>query len=87
MLLTQRWIVRPELELNFYSKDDPARGIGSDLSELDTGLRLRYEISRKFAPYIGFAYKGKYGNTVSYARRAGESTSNPSLVFGLRLWY
>lgn len=87
LLLTQRWIVQPEAELNLYSKDDPARGIGSGFSELDTGVRLRYEISRKFAPYIGFAYNGKYGDTADYARRAGESASNPRFVFGLRLWY
>jgi copper resistance protein B len=87
MLLTQRWIVQPEAELNLYSKDDPTRGIGSGFSELDTGVRLRYEISRKFAPYVGFAYDGKYGDTASYARRAGESTSDPRFVFGLRLWY
>jgi copper resistance protein B len=54
---------------------------------LDTGVRLRYEISRKFAPYIGFAYSGKYGNTANYSRQAGESTSDPRFVFGLRLWY
>jgi copper resistance protein B len=87
LLLTQRWIVQPEAELNFYSKDDPGRGIGSGLSDLDTGVRLRYEISRKFAPYIGFAYSGKYGNTASYSRQAGESTSDPRFVFGVRLWY
>ncbi len=87
LLLTQRWIVQPEAELNFYNKDDPARQIGSGLSGLDTGVRLRYEISRKFAPYVGFAYNGRYGNTASYARQAGETTSNPSFIFGLRLWY
>jgi copper resistance protein B len=87
LLLTQRWIVQPEAELNFYSKDDPGRGIGSGLSDLDAGVRLRYEISRKFAPYIGFAYSGKYGNTASYSRHAGETTSDPRFVFGLRLWY
>lgn len=87
LLLTQRWIVQPEAELNLYSKDDPARGIGSGFSELDTGVRLRYEISRKFAPYIGFAYNGKYGDTSTYSRRAGESTSNTSFVFGVRAWY
>ncbi|MHB1935447.1 MAG: copper resistance protein B [Acidobacteriaceae bacterium] len=87
LLLTQRWIVQPEAELNFYNKDDPARQIGSGLSDLDTGVRLRYEISRKFGPYVGFAYNGKYGNTASYARRARETTSNPRFVFGLRLWY
>lgn len=87
LLLTQRWIAQPEAELNFYSKDDPGRQIGSGFSDLDAGLRLRYEISRKFAPYIGFAYSGKYGNTASYSRQAGESTSDARFIFGLRLWY
>ena len=87
LLISQRWIVQPEAELNFYSKDDPSRQIGSGFSDLDTGVRLRYEISRKFAPYIGFAYSGKYGNTARYLRQAGETTSDYRLVFGLRLWF
>jgi copper resistance protein B len=87
LLLSQRWIVQPEAELNFYSKDDPGRRIGSGLSDLDAGVRLRYEVRRKFGPYIGFAYGGKYGNTAGYSRQAGESTRNSSFVFGLRLWY
>lgn len=87
LLLTQRWIVQPEAELNLYSKDDPDRHIGSGLSDLDAGVRVRYEVSRKFAPYIGFAYSGKYGNTASYSRTAGERTSDSQFVFGLRLWY
>jgi copper resistance protein B len=87
LLLTQRWIVQPEAELNFYNKDDPGRRIGSGLSDLDAGLRLRYEISRKFAPYIGFAYNGKYGNTANYSRQAGETTGDARFLFGIRLWY
>jgi copper resistance protein B len=87
LLLTQRWIAQPEAELNFYSKDDPGRQIGSGLSDLDAGLRLRYEVSRKFAPYIGFAYNGKYGSTASYSRQAGETTNGAQFVFGLRIWY
>jgi copper resistance protein B len=87
LLLTQRWIAQPEAELNFYSKDDPGRHIGSGFSDLDAGLRLRYEISRKFAPYIGFAYNGKYGNSAVYSRQAGGSTSDARFIFGLRLWY
>jgi len=75
------------VELNFYNKDDRARGTGSGLSEIDTGMRLRYEFSRKFAPYIGFAYNGKYGDTANFARQAGESTSDPRFVFGVRAWY
>jgi copper resistance protein B len=87
LLLTQRWIVQPEVELNLYSKDDPGRQIGSGLSDLDAGLRLRYEVTRKFAPYIGFAYNGKYSNTASYSRQAGETTNGAQFVFGLRIWY
>jgi copper resistance protein B len=87
VLLTQRLIAEPEAELNFYSKDDPARKIGSGLSDIDTGVRLRYEISRKFAPYIGFGFNGKYGNSSRYTRQAGESTSDLRFVFGVRLWY
>src|SRR5271156_6057964 len=66
LLITQRLIAQPEAELDSYNKDDQARRIGSGLSELDTGVRLRYEVTRKFAPYIGFAFNGKFGNTAVY---------------------
>ncbi len=87
LLLTQRWVVQPEGELNFYSKDDAPRKIGSGLAEIDSGVRLRYEVSRKFAPYIGFAYNGKYGSTAAFAKQTGESTSEPRFVFGIRIWH
>jgi len=87
LLLTQRWIAQPEAELNFYNKDDPGRQIGSGLSDLDAGLRLRYEVSRKFAPYVGFAYNEKYGNTANYSHAAGETTCGSQFAFGLRFWY
>jgi copper resistance protein B len=54
---------------------------------LDAGLRLRYEVKRKFAPYIGFAYSGKYGNTAIYSRLAGETTNGAQFVFGIRIWH
>ena len=87
LLLTQRLILQPQVELNLYSRSDPARLIGAGLSEIDTGLRLRYEFDRKFAPYIGVAYEGKLGQTASFARRAGESTSGVRLTFGIRSWF
>lgn len=87
LLLTQRLILQPQAELNFYSKDDRARRIGSGLSEVDTGLRLRYEFSRKLAPYIGMAYTGEYGDTARYARMDHENTGETQFVFGLRTWY
>jgi copper resistance protein B len=87
LLITQRLILQPELELNLYSKSDPARLIGAGFSDIDTGLRLRYEITRQFAPYIGIAYEGKFGQTAGFARRAGESTSDVRFLFGIRSWF
>ncbi len=86
-LITNRLILRPQLEFNFYSKSDPARGNGAGLSEIDAGLRLRYEFSRKFAPYIGVAYEGKFGQTAKLARQAGDSTGDVRVVAGIRIWY
>jgi copper resistance protein B len=86
LLLTQRLIAQPEFELNFYNKSDPARGNGSGLSDLDSGVRIRYDIRRKFAPYVGFAYMAKYGETATFARQAGQTVVSPTFVFGLRVW-
>ena len=87
LMLTQRLILQPEIELNLYSKADPVRRVGAGFSDIDTGLRLRYEITRKFAPYLGVAYDGKFGQTASFARRAGDSTGDVRFVFGIRSWF
>lgn len=87
ILITNRVIAQPQFELNFYSKSDPSRGVGSGLSELDTGLRIRYEVTRKFAPYIGFAYTGDFGKTADFIRAEGGNPEDPRLVIGVRLWY
>jgi copper resistance protein B len=85
--LTQRLILQPQIEVNLYSKADPVRMVGAGFSDIDTGLRLRYEIDRKFAPYLGVVYEGKFGQTADLARRAGESTGDVRFVFGVRLWF
>jgi copper resistance protein B len=87
LLLTQRLILQPQIELNIYSKADPARLVGAGFSDIDTGLRLRYELSRKFAPYLGIVYEGKFGQTANLAQRAGESTGDLRFVFGIRTWF
>jgi len=87
ILLTQRLIAQPQIEMNFYNKSDRSRGFGSGLSELDTGLRIRYEFSRKFAPYIGFAYTGSYGPNASFVREEGGNPNDPRFIFGVRIWY
>jgi len=63
LLLTQRLILQPRMEVNLYGRRDEARGLGSGLADAAAGLRLRYEFSRQFAPYVGVEWAGKFGQT------------------------
>lgn len=85
--ITQRLIFWPGVELNLYGKNDPERHIGKGLSDSRLVLRLRYEIRREVAPYVGIQWTNKYGQTASYARADGEATSDMQLIAGLRLWW
>ncbi|MBI5462804.1 MAG: copper resistance protein B [Gammaproteobacteria bacterium] len=87
LLLTQKLILQPRVEANVYGKRDTEREIGSGLSDLSAGLRLRYEIRREFAPYVGVEWAGKYGATADHARAAGEDAKEARIVAGLRVWY
>ena len=87
LLITQRLILSPELEVNAYSRSDKERGIGSGLSTAELGLRLRYEIRREFAPYIGVNWEKAFGDTADFARDDGESTSDLQFVVGVRAWF
>lgn len=87
LLFTQRWVLQPRLEANAYGKDDATRARGSGLSDLAVGIRLRYEIRREIAPYVGVEWAGKYGGTADYARAAGEATAETRWVAGVRLWF
>ena len=85
--ITQRLILQPTLETNLYSKDDPARDIGKGLSDLQAGLRLRYEITRQFAPYVGVETVRQYGKTADLLRANDEPTSKTVAVAGVRFWF
>jgi copper resistance protein B len=85
--LTQRFILQPRAELNLAAQDVPEIGIGSGVTNLELGLRLRYEVRRNFAPYVGVSYDEKFGDTARFARAAGEDPSRASIVFGLRAWF
>lgn len=86
-LFTQKLILTPELEMNLYGKDDPDNGIGSGLSDLELGLRLRYEIRREFAPYIGVNWEKAYGNTADFIQEEGGDVSDTRFVVGIRAWF
>ncbi len=87
LLLTQRLILQPEIEFDLYGKDDPRNGIGSGLADSEVGLRLRYEIRREFAPYIGVVWSRSYGETADLARAAGRDEDDVQFVAGLRAWF
>lgn len=87
LLLTNRLILQPLVEIELSGRDDPQRGLGSGLSSVEAGLRLRYEISRRFAPYVGVTWERAFGGTADYRRDAGESVEDTRLVAGLRLWF
>ena len=87
ILLTNKLILQPTAEFNFYGKNDPQRGVGSGLSESEVGLRLRYEIRPQFAPYVGVTWNRAYGKTADYAREEGEDNSEARLVVGVRVWF
>lgn len=85
--ITNWWVLQPRAELNFAAQDVPENGIGSGLSDIELGLRLRYELRREFAPYIGVSWDRKLGDTARFARAEGESTGGFSLVTGVRVWF
>ncbi|MDN7353553.1 copper resistance protein B [Acetobacter senegalensis] len=87
ILLTNRLILQPQVEMNFYSASDRARGVGTGLSDIDTGLRLRYEWHRKFAPYIGVSYSGTFGQAADMARSRHERVQDLNFTFGIRTWF
>ena len=86
-LLTQRLILQPRIETNWSGSADPSRGVGKGINDVELGLRLRYEIRREFAPYIGINWTRKVGDTADLARSRGEDVKEHGVVVGLRIWY
>lgn len=86
LLLTNRLVLQPLLEVEIYGKSDPERGIGGGLSTADVGLRLRYEFRRELAPYIGVVWNRSFFGTADRAKAAGRETSGTRLALGIRLW-
>lgn len=86
-MLTQKMVLSPEISMNFYGQNDMHRLTGSGLADGQAGLRLRYEIRREFAPYIGVNWTKSFGNTADFVREHGESASDTQWVAGVRAWF
>lgn len=87
LLLTQRLVLQPLIEIDWYRKDDVEREVGSGWATVELGLRLRYEIRRELAPYIGIVRARKLGDTAGFARAAGRDPDDTRWVAGLRVWF
>lgn len=87
MKLTQRLILQPRVEAELSAQDIPEREVGAGLSKIHLGARLRYEIAREFAPYLGFEYEAATGRTADYIRAAGDDPDGFTVLLGLRFWF
>ena len=86
-MFTQRLVLSSEIELDFWSENDPEMGIGSGISTTELGFRLRYEIRREFAPYIGISWSKNYGDTADFAAEEGDESDSTLIVAGVRVWF
>ncbi len=86
MLVTNRLILQPRFDVDLYGKSDPERSVGSGLSSAGIALRLRYELQREVAPYVGVAWRRTFFGTADRARAEGHAVGATRVVVGLRLW-
>lgn len=87
MLLSNRLIMTPSAETNIFSKAQNERRVGSGISNVELGVRLRYEVRRKLAPYIGFVWERSFGDTADFKRSEGDPVTERRFVAGVRLWW
>nr|WP_308409863.1 copper resistance protein B [Xanthomonas arboricola] len=87
VLLTNRLILQPRVEADIALTDDDRRRVGSGLEQVEVGLRLRYEITRRFAPYIGWVHSRSFGDTARRAAIDDEPVRDSRFVAGLRIWF
>ncbi len=85
--ITQRLILQPRVEFNLSAQDVPENRLGAGLTDAELGLRLRYDIRRQFAPYIGVSYVAQTGRTADFTRAEGKDPSTTSFVAGVRVWF
>ncbi|MDP3491299.1 MAG: copper resistance protein B [Phenylobacterium sp.] len=85
--LTQRLILQPRIEVEAAASDIPELGLSSGLTHIEAGLRLRYEIAKEFAPYLGIEWSRDLGGTANRTRASGGAPEHTAFVIGLRAWF
>jgi len=87
LLLTQRLVLQPFVEANLYGRSDPTHQLGSGLSDVELSVRLRFEIRRELAPYVGIVWLRRFGGTADLVTAAGGARSDLELALGLHVWF
>jgi copper resistance protein B len=87
LLLTQRLIFQTRFETNAAVQRVEKFTTGSGLNNLEFGARLRYEIRREFAPYVGISFDRSFGETATLVRQDGGDSSQVRFVVGVRAWF
>lgn len=87
LLITNRLILQPAVEATFNGQADASRGVGKGLSGVEAGLRLRYELHRRFAPYVGVVHERSFGDTAAYREATGDHARDTRVVAGVRVWF
>lgn len=87
LLLTNRLILQPSLEAEAWNRTDAAAGLGRGLSRMEAGLRLRYEVTRRFAPYVGVSHERLSGAAADLHAARGEPVRETRWVAGVRVWF
>jgi copper resistance protein B len=85
--LTQQLVLQPRIEANAYGKADPERAIGAGLADVTAAMRLRYEIRREVAPYIGVEWSRQFGDTRELVSNLGGDPGDTRAVIGIRFWF
>ena len=85
--ITQRLILQPRLEIDASASDIPELEIGSGVSSVEAGLRLRYEFRKEFAPYVGVEWSRALGDTAGYIEARGGEAEDIRFIVGLKAWF
>ncbi len=85
--ITQKLILQPRAELDFALQDIPQERVGSGLSNVELGARLRYQFVPNFAPYVGLIYERAIGRSARFLRADGERPGGLQFTVGLRTWF
>lgn len=87
MMLTQQWILSPEIELDFYGQNDLINRVGSGLSSAHISLRLKYEFIREFTFYAGIEHEKQFGKTAELTLENNGETKVTNTIIGISFWF